>query len=524
MSVCWLKDKVSPEECIGVDPEKERELLSNRALRIKSKCINCPKFFMDLSAATLEPKLEIIKAIPEVVSEKERSSDSLLLFDQARERIKNFLVALSSFKDVVDIERVIHSALVILTSGEGFGFNRALFFSVSEDLLEPVYALGPKDQAEGKDVWKYIETSSVKTLDLINKPEIMISDTEKMRDLFSALVIPLSHDHPVGRAFLEKKPLAFFYHHGKDPDVYKIMTALGVISFGILPVWSEGDPLGMFMVDNVVSMTPVDERRLRVAFDFVNAVGVAIEKAKLYHQLKEKIKELEEAKGEIEKQQKIILNMEKALSLKEVSSRIIHEIRNPLTIIGGLVARMLKKGEYDRRSLEIISKEVKRIDEILKDIDVYNRSIKPQKVDTDVKYVIKETVRKLRKKYPSLKIELSFPKGELTAFLDPKHLAKLIENAVINAYEAHVKSGVDEVIRVRVEVEGDKLLIFVKDKGGGIPEEIKSKVFEPFFTTKEDGTGMGIPVMAVIVREHGGDIEIENVDGGACVKIVLPLK
>ncbi|GEM_PF-5440368 len=519
MSLCWLKDKVTPQECIGVDPEREKELLSNRMLRVKKKCINCPKFFMDLSSISPEPKLEIIKALPDVASDSEA-----LPFDEARRRMESFLFALSSFKDAVDIERVIHSALVILTSGEGFGFNRAIFFTVDGDKLKPVYALGPKSQGEGVSVWRYMEASNVGVRELVNRPEIMKSDTERLKELFPALAIPLSQEHPVGRAFMDKRPAAFYYHHGKDPEVYRIMTALGVTSFGILPVWSEDEPLGMFLVDNVVSMSPVDERRLKVAFDFVNAVAVAVERAKLYHELKGKIEELEEAKSEIEKQQKLILNMEKALSLKEVSSRIIHEIRNPLTIIGGLVARMLKKGEYDIKSLEIILKEVKRIDEILKDIDVYNKSVKPQKVDTDVKYVVKETVRRLRKKYPSLKVELSLPKGKLTAFLDPTHLSKLIENAVINAYEAHVKKGVDEVISLKVAVEGDRLIITVIDRGGGIPEEIRHKVFEPFFTTKEDGTGMGIPVMAVIVKEHGGDLEIENVDGGACVRIALPLK
>ena len=523
MSLCWLKEKISPQECIEIDPDKEKELLSNKGLRLKYKCINCPKFFMDISHVYLEPKLELFKSIPQLVMGEIEEEKAEGRFEKAKNRIKSFLLALASIQGTIEVEKIIHTALVTLTHREGFGFNRAIFFSAEDDILKPAYALGPKNSIEGSEIWDFIENSGISMESLIKDAQITKKDTEKLADIFSLLEIPISEEHPVGKAFLEKTPTVFYYHHGKDYEIYKIMASLGVTSFGILPIWGDRKPSGMFMVDNVVSMKPVDEKRLKVAADFANIFSLALEKAKLYHELREKLKELEEAKSEIEKQQKIILNMEKALSLKEISSKIIHEIRNPLTVIGGLTNRMIKKKAYDEKSLEIISKEVKRIYDILSDIDTYNKSIKPQKVETDVKYVIKETIRNLRKKIPELKTELVFPKGELTAFVDPRHLSKLIENAVINAHEAHTKSKSKEVIKIKVGKEKDNLLIKIKDKGGGIPEEIRNRIFEPFFTTKEDGTGMGIPVMAVITREHGGDIEIRNINGGTEVKIVLPI-
>ena len=519
---CWFKDKLSPDECPYIDPESESELLKNVVKRLKEKCFCCPKFIADLAREGVEPRLSIFEiTFPKVLF---KSSESFESFEEFKKRMKGFLTALSYIKEALTLEEVVHVALTLLTAREGFGFNRAIYFdvkNVNEKLtLVARYGIGPKYPSEGK-LWEVI--GSIPLEELLSNKEVIRRDTAKLQSVLESLVVSIDEEHPVGKAFLEKVPQVFHFEKGKEQSVYEILTILGTTSFGILPIWCKDRPIGMIMVDNIVDMAPVDERKLKMAQGLIDSLSLALDRVKLLQEYRDRIKELEEMRDEIEKQHRIIVDMEKALSLKEVSSRISHEIRNPLTVIGGLARRMLKKGEYDKASLEQIVKEVDKISNLLDDIDVYNKSVSPNKVTTDVKYVIKETVRNIRKIYPDFKVELIMPKGFIEAKVDPKHLSKLVENALINAYEAHIKKGVNLPIKLKLRIDGDNMIIEVEDRGGGIPEKIKDKIFEPFFTTKENGTGMGIPVMTVIVREHGGSIEIENIEDGARVRIRLPI-
>ncbi|PYI88091.1 MAG: hypothetical protein DME26_04165, partial [Verrucomicrobia bacterium] len=63
----------------------------------------------------------------------------------------------------------------------------------------------------------------------------------------------------------------------------------------------------------------------------------------------------------------------------------------------------------------------------------------------------------------------------------------------------------------------------VEDTGAGIPPEVKEKIFDPFFSTKEHGTGLGLPISARIVEQHGGRLEFDSEAGhGTVFRIVLP--
>jgi signal transduction histidine kinase len=72
-----------------------------------------------------------------------------------------------------------------------------------------------------------------------------------------------------------------------------------------------------------------------------------------------------------------------------------------------------------------------------------------------------------------------------------------------------------EQINISSYIQDDHVVVTVSDTGIGIPEEIKEKIFEPFFTTKELGKGMGLglSILYGIVKEYGGEIDIESVPG-----------
>jgi signal transduction histidine kinase len=113
---------------------------------------------------------------------------------------------------------------------------------------------------------------------------------------------------------------------------------------------------------------------------------------------------------------------------------------------------------------------------------------------------------------------------------DADQLEQILVNLIMNACDAcspggrilvSAQPGVDEAAGM-----GPHLRIEISDDGCGIPTESLHKVFDPFFTTKKrgQGTGLGLAVVAQIVRSHGAQIEVDTEAGqGTCMRLLWPL-
>ena len=112
----------------------------------------------------------------------------------------------------------------------------------------------------------------------------------------------------------------------------------------------------------------------------------------------------------------------------------------------------------------------------------------------------------------------------------PGPLKGVVINLMLNALDAQPNGG-QLLIRsaLRPGTTGDrgpKLELRFRDSGPGVPPEIQERIFEPFFTTKEGGSGVGLAVVAQTIRDHGGELYLEDrlrVDEGAEFVIRLPL-
>jgi signal transduction histidine kinase len=106
---------------------------------------------------------------------------------------------------------------------------------------------------------------------------------------------------------------------------------------------------------------------------------------------------------------------------------------------------------------------------------------------------------------------------------DPDHVQQILVNLVMNALDACARGG-------RVEVRaraggGGEVILEVADDGPGIPPEARPHVFDPFFTTKKrgQGTGLGLWVVAQLVRSGGGEIDLGDAPGaGTLVRVTWP--
>ncbi len=128
----------------------------------------------------------------------------------------------------------------------------------------------------------------------------------------------------------------------------------------------------------------------------------------------------------------------------------------------------------------------------------------------------------------------SFADDELIVRVDSGQLAQVINNLVINAYQAMPDGGKVKVTADITYIDGNKcqelslkqgpyVKISIADEGCGIPDEIKSKIFDPFFTTKENGNGLGLLTSYSIVKNHCGHIVCESEQGkGTTFNVFLP--
>jgi signal transduction histidine kinase len=96
-------------------------------------------------------------------------------------------------------------------------------------------------------------------------------------------------------------------------------------------------------------------------------------------------------------------------------------------------------------------------------------------------------------------------------------------NLINNAIQAIDGKG---NILIKTEVIDERIIVYVKDDGPGIPKEFQNRIFEPFYTTKEPGkgTGLGLSISLGIIQDHDGSIELSSNQKGTTFTISLPIK
>ena len=212
-------------------------------------------------------------------------------------------------------------------------------------------------------------------------------------------------------------------------------------------------------------------------------------------------------------------------SIGQMLSGIIHDFRTPMTIISGYAQLMSMEEDPAVRSQhsEIVLKQFDFINDMTRELLAFARgesTLLPRVIQLDS--LLKEMKDLLTPEWKNCGIELHIEDryhGTLRA--DESKLRRMIYNIARNAAQAMPGGG-----RFVIEVQdgGDGVLLSFSDTGPGIPVQIQDRLFESFVTMgKKDGTGLGLALVKKIVDEHGGRVEVTNLEPrGACFKIWLP--
>ncbi|WP_442601892.1 ATP-binding protein [Paenibacillus sp. KN14-4R] len=214
---------------------------------------------------------------------------------------------------------------------------------------------------------------------------------------------------------------------------------------------------------------------------------------------------------------------ERLTIVSQLAAGVAHEIRNPIAVISGFVQLMQKKPDQTQY-LDLISTEVKRINDIVSDFLFFAKPIHTQMVESHVPEIMERTLDLFREDMREKGIELKtiLDKRVSKNFCEPNQLKQVFMNVIKNAMESMPSGGLLTII---MKMSKGSLRIFIIDQGVGIAPEEMRRVGEPFFTTKETGTGLGLMVCAKIIEYHGGKLEIRSkLNKGTTVEIVLPIE
>jgi signal transduction histidine kinase len=219
---------------------------------------------------------------------------------------------------------------------------------------------------------------------------------------------------------------------------------------------------------------------------------------------------------------------EKLAMIGKLAAGVAHELNNPLDATLRCVRLIKDRVQGDEEALEYLDLAhagLLRMADIVQSLLTFSRDAAveqaPQRLDELVQEAITGVSLARGHDAPRMIPELHATVAGLHV---PRGMHQVLTNLLRNAADASDGRG---VVTVRGGIEGEWLVIEVKDEGCGIPEDVLRRVFEPFFTTKEPGkgTGLGLPISARLVEKFGGRISIEcPSSGGTLVRVSLPAR
>ncbi len=429
----------------------------------------------------------------------------------------------NAYLDMTELDEILQTILVGITAKEGLQFNRA-FLAMFDDrqCLSGRLAIGPDRKEEGNRIWSDIRNKKLDFNNLLDniKTHSFAKDIEVNRIVRALSVSAEESDHILIRAAKERKSVNVVQGKSEWPVPPELIGLLQEESFVIVPLYSPRRSLGVIIADHFITNKEITPRQICSLENFASQASLAIEHYHLHTAMEDKIMELE-------KQQNMLIESERYSAVGQMAAQLAHSIRNPITAIGG-AARLLAKKTDNREQLKFLRmmvREAEKIENTLEDIFNFISTSQPEKKETLLSSLLEKTLVLF---YPAMqqqiiKYELKVPATESQVLIDPDLIQQALVHLIRNGIEAMPDGG-----RLSIRIEQDKnkndkkTEIIIQDTGMGIKDNTLLFATDPFVTTKISGTGMGLAMVKRIIRNHGGDLQIQQrISGGTRIIVAL---
>jgi signal transduction histidine kinase len=320
--------------------------------------------------------------------------------------------------------------------------------------------------------------------------------------------------HDVGSSNLRKENIVLAY--GKPKSVY------------VVPLITRSKVIGIIATDAVDGAGVPKETR-DILEIFSPQIAIAIENARLYHQLEGQMLELKNSYT-------LLGRAEKLSFLGNVAARLAHEIKNPMTAIGTFIQMLPYKyddEEYRGKFHKIVVEETNRVNNLLSEIMDLVHTKESRFELNNIHELIDKIVLLVstQSKAKNIKISCQFDPRIEKVWLDHEKMRQVILNLLSNAIDFTPENGNIKILTKHnnKKSKDEAIQIHIKDNGEGIPASDIDKIFEPYFTTKHKsnmhkGTGLGLFISHKNMQDQGGTIEVKSkVDEGTTFILTLPL-
>ena len=243
-----------------------------------------------------------------------------------------------------------------------------------------------------------------------------------------------------------------------------------------------------------------------------------------YKELSARVRSLLSIKATHEKK----VEEEKSGALEQMMEQVAHEIRNPLTSVGGFARKVFNKLHEDdpnRKYMQYIIEDVAVLESMIKQLIELKSMTISMKEPSDMNEVVKDSLKIFEQDFAqkAIQVETELQEGLPLITADKKLLKRAFCNLIKNAVEA-MESGT-KTLKVTSRVNGDNLELQFSDTGKGIAKEKIKNIFDPLVTSKVYGPGLGLTFALKIIQDHKGTISVESEEGkGATFTIRFPIK
>jgi len=233
-------------------------------------------------------------------------------------------------------------------------------------------------------------------------------------------------------------------------------------------------------------------------------------------------------------QEKLIIN-ERHEAWESLARKLAHEIKNPLTPIQLTVDRLkirysdkleIEQKEDFTKSLKIIGKQIKQIENLVNEFSDFARMPKPILKDNDLILLIKDNIKLIQELDKNILINFTPNINGVILNSDNEQLSRAFFNIIKNSFESIQEKALNNIdfkgkieISLKDNVTDINFIIIDNGLGFGVFKNNIKDILNPYFTTKKEGTGLGLAIVNKIINDHNGLIDFIPIADGAKIQI-----